>query len=132
MLICEIGKRVEQKPLNISYKEMKDPIVEKTYKSKFQIQAEQKEIVKEKFQVMGFGQLNAIYKDLEIRIAKEQALKAQPTPKTSRATAGATEKAGWGNGVLIVNELQKRRSRNNNDNNKNNKNSKRKQIGKPS
>ena len=89
-------KGLDQKPLNISYKEMKDPTVEKTYKAKFQIQAEQKEIVKEKFQVMGFGQLNAIFKDLEIRIAKEQALKAQPTPKPAEPPQEQPKKSRLG------------------------------------
>lgn len=89
-------KGLDQKPLNISYKEMKDPTVEKTYKAKFQIQAEQKETVKEKFQVMGFGQLNAIFKDLEIRIAKEQALKAQPTPKPAEPPQEQPKKSRLG------------------------------------
>lgn len=89
-------KGLDQKPLNISYKEMKDATVEKTYKAKFQIQAEQKEIVKEKFQVMGFVQLNAIFKDLEIRIAKEQALKAQPTPKPAEPPQEQPKKSRLG------------------------------------
>lgn len=89
-------KGLDQKPLNINYKEMKDPTVEKTYKAKFQIQAEQKEIVKERFQVMGFGQLNAIFKDLEIRIAKEQALKAQPNPKPAEPPQEQPKKSRLG------------------------------------
>ena len=75
-------KGLDQKPLNITYKEMKDPLVEKAYKAKIEAQAEIKEAIKERIEMIGFGKSKAIIKDLEIRIAQEQASKAYSMPKS--------------------------------------------------
>lgn len=74
-------KGLDQKPLNITYKEMKDPLVEKAYKAKIEAQAEIKEAIKERIEMIGFGKSKAIIKDLEIRIAQEQASKAYSMTK---------------------------------------------------
>lgn len=87
-------KGLAQKPKNISYTEMKDPAVKQAYKAKIKAQAEIKEAIKERIEMIGFGKSKAIIKDLEIRIAQEQASKAysmtkpaeppQEQPKKSR------------------------------------------------
>jgi len=74
-------KGLDQKPLNITYKEMKDPLVEKAYKAKIEAQAEIKEAIKERIEMIEFGKSKAIIKDLEIRIAQEQASKAYTMTK---------------------------------------------------
>lgn len=101
-------KGLDQKPLNITYKEMKDPAVEQAYKAKFEAQAEHKEAQIERIQKMGFGQASKAIKDLEIRIAQEQAIKAYSMPKPAvttpppQATTEAQQKA-----ELIKSQLEK-------------------------
>lgn len=74
-------ERGVEKPQYITYKEMKDPVVEKAYKAKIQAQAELKEAQLERIQIVAFRQGSKAIKDLEIRIAQEQAIKAYSMPK---------------------------------------------------
>ena len=87
-------ERGVEKPQNISYTQMQDPAVKQAYKAKIEAQAEIYEAIKERIEMIGFGKSKAIIKDLEIRIAQEQASKAysmtkpaeppQEQPKKSR------------------------------------------------
>ena len=92
-------KGLDQKPLNITYKEMKDPLVEKAYKAKIEAQAEIKEAIKERIEMIGFGKSKAIIKDLEIRIAQEQASKAysmtKPAEPPQEQLAEKSRKGQW-------------------------------------
>lgn len=74
-------ERGVEKPQNISYTQMQDPAVKQAYKAKIEAQAEIKEAIKERIEMIGFGKSKAIIKDLEIRIAQEQAIKAYSMPK---------------------------------------------------
>lgn len=76
-------ERGVEKPQYITYKEMKDPAVEQAYKAKIEAQAELKEAQLERIQIVAFGQGSKAIKDLEIRIAQEQAIKAYSMPKTT-------------------------------------------------
>lgn len=74
-------KGLDQKPLNITYKEMKDPAVEQAYKAKIEAQAELKEALLERIQIVAFGKGRKAIRELELRIAQEQAIKAYSMPK---------------------------------------------------
>lgn len=76
-------ERGVEKPQYITYKEMKDPAVEQAYKAKIEAQAELKEAQLERIQIVAFGQASKAIKDLEIRIAQEQAIKAYSMPKST-------------------------------------------------
>ena len=97
-------ERGVEKPQYITYKEMKDPLVEKAYKAKIQAKAELKEAQIERIQKIGFGQARRAIKDLEIRIAQEQAIKAYSMPKPAEQvgqeqTAPAEQKSRKGQWV---------------------------------
>lgn len=74
-------KGLDQKPLNITYKEMKDPAVEQAYKAKIEAQSELKEALLERIQIVAFGKGSKAIRELEFRIAQEQAIKAYSMPK---------------------------------------------------
>ena len=74
-------ERGVEKPQNISYTQMQDPAVKQAYKAKIEAQAEIYEAIKERIEMIGFGKSKAIIKDLEIRIAQEQASKAYSMTK---------------------------------------------------
>ena len=92
-------KGLAQKPKNISYTEMKDPAVKQAYKAKIEAQAEIKEAIKERIEMIGFGKSKAIIKDLEIRIAQEQASKAysmtKPAEPPQEQLAEKSRKGQW-------------------------------------
>lgn len=89
-------KGLDQKPLNITYKEMKDPAVEQAYKAKIEAQAELKEALLERIQIVAFGKGSKAIRELEFRIAQEQALKAQPTPKPAEPPQEQPKKSRLG------------------------------------
>lgn len=74
-------KGLDQKPQNITYKEMKAPAVEQAYKAKIEAQAELKEALLERIQIVAFGKGSKAIRELELRIAQEQAIKAYSMPK---------------------------------------------------
>lgn len=92
-------ERGVEKPQNISYTQMQDPAVKQAYKAKIEAQAEIYEAIKERIEMIGFGKSKAIIKDLEIRIAQEQASKAysmtKPAEPPQEQLAEKSRKGQW-------------------------------------